>query len=73
MGVVPRELCISGADDERLKGGCSARSTCTGEADDDGRGSCGLDDSKMDELWGCEARLESEGSRSMRMMNNTYS
>ena len=47
-------------------GGCCARSTCTSEAGDDGRGSRGLDSSKMDDqqldddLCSCEAGLENE-------------
>ena len=64
-GCGARELCMSEEDDQRLDGGCSAHSTCTGVAEDDGRGSRGLDSkidgSKMDELWDCEAGLESEG------------
>ena len=64
-GCGARELCMSEEDDQRLNGGCSAHSTCTGEAEDDGRGSRGLDTkidgSKMDELWDCEAGLESDG------------
>ena len=56
-----RELCIREEDDQRLSGGCCARSTCMGEVDNDGRGSRGLDGSKVDELWGCEAGLQSEG------------
>ena len=60
-GCGARELCMSEEDDQRLNGGCCARSTCMGEVDDDGQGSRCLDGSKMDEFWGCEAGLESEG------------
>ena len=60
-GCGARELCMSEEDDQRLNGGCCARSTCMGEVDDDGQGSRGLDGSKMDEFWSCEAGLESEG------------
>ena len=59
-GCGARELCISEEDDQRLDGGCCARSTCMGEGDVNVRGSCGLDSSKMDELRGCEAGLDSE-------------
>ena len=59
-GCGARKLCISEEDDQRLDGGCCARSTCMGEGDVDGRGSRGLDSSKMDELRGCEAGLDSE-------------
>ena len=59
-GCGARELCISEEDHQRLDGGCCARSTCMGEGDVDGRGSRGLDSSKMDELRGCEAGLDSE-------------
>ena len=52
-GCGARELCISEEDDQRLDGGCSARNTRMGEGDVDGRGSRGLDSSKMDELRGC--------------------